>query len=181
MSTKPRVGSSIAISCWIFAAKTTDLQQQPTGAARTIVPSSIMLFFTIATLLINISSVSAQESRYNYSELSNFGVYQHVYPPTNIALDVKNCIPNETVTCPLFVAVLLSFNGSVYNGSGNLLGVQIALDQINDNPTMLPGYRLHYVLKDSQVMYVRIFIANVLKLVATPPLFRLNNMQTKHV
>lgn len=113
-----------------------------------------MLLFCIITTIFTFSLGGAQESRYNYEEHSNFGVYKHVYPPVDITRDVRNCTPNETVTCPLFVAVMLSF-GSVFNSSGSLLGVQIALDQINDNPTMLPGYKLHYLLKDSQV-YTRV-------------------------
>ncbi len=32
-------------------------------------------------------------------------------------------------------------------------GVQVALDQINSDPTMLPGYTLHYTLVDSKVIF----------------------------
>ena len=35
--------------------------------------------------------------------------------------------------------------------------VEVALDQINADPNMLPGYSLHYTLKDSQVY---IFVHN---------------------
>ncbi len=34
-------------------------------------------------------------------------------------------------------------------------GVEVALDQINSDPTMLPGYTLHYTLVDSQVRFTR--------------------------
>ncbi len=37
-------------------------------------------------------------------------------------------------------------------------GVQVALDQINSDPTMLPGYTLHYTLVDSQVRFMHWFL-----------------------
>ena len=112
-------------------------------------PSGAAILF-ILLCCIAFPSVRAQESKYNYGEHFNFGAYMHVYPPVDISQDVHSCIPNETVTCPLFVAVILSF-GSAFNSSGSLLGIQIALDQINEDPSILPGYKLHYLLKDSQV------------------------------
>jgi len=66
--------------------------------------------------------------------------YLHVYPPID-----------ENDTCkPLYFALLQSFGG-VYNGSGSVAGLQVALDRINSDPTLLPGYSLHYTLTDSQV------------------------------
>ena len=66
--------------------------------------------------------------------------YVHVYPPVD---------ENDTRT-PLYFALLQSFGGQ-YNGSGSVAGLQVALDRINSDPTLLPGYSLHYTLTDSQV------------------------------
>ena len=51
---------------------------------------------------------------------------------------------------PLYFALVLSFGGG-YKSIGALPGVQIALDYINSEPSILPGYSLHYTLTDSQV------------------------------
>ena len=51
---------------------------------------------------------------------------------------------------PLHFAVMLSFGGA-FTSIGSLPGVQIALDYINSEPSILPGYSLHYTLTDSQV------------------------------
>ena len=65
-----------------------------------------------------------------------------VYPSTNL---------NETDTAvPLYLALIMSF-GTTFNSSGTVPGVQVALDLINSDPHTLPGYRLHYILTDSQV------------------------------
>ena len=66
--------------------------------------------------------------------------YLHIYPPVH---------ENDTRT-PLYFALLQSFGGQ-YNGSGAVAGLQVALDGINSDPTLLPGYTLHYTLTDTQV------------------------------
>ena len=58
---------------------------------------------------------------------------------------------NNNGTVPLYFGLMMSFGGD-YTSSGGVPGVQVALDQINDDPTMLPGYTLHYILTDSQVV-----------------------------
>ena len=57
---------------------------------------------------------------------------------------------DNTTTEPLFFALILSFGGG-FNSSHMIPGVQLALDRINQDPQMLPGYTLHYTLTDSQV------------------------------
>ena len=64
--------------------------------------------------------------------------------------------PNETEyegegTTPLYIGLSMSFGGDFVAG-GAVAGVQVALNQINSDPYMLPGYTLHYTLTDSQVM-----------------------------
>ena len=51
---------------------------------------------------------------------------------------------------PLYFALMLSRGGD-YTSIGALPGVQIALDYINSQPSILPEYTLHYTLTDSQV------------------------------
>ena len=66
-----------------------------------------------------------------------------IYPPVN----------DTDGRTPLYFAVVLSFGGSSYKSVGALPGIQIALDYINSEPSILPGYSLHYTLTDSQVRH----------------------------
>ena len=70
--------------------------------------------------------------------------YHQIYPTVN-ETDGRS---------PLYFAVVLSFGGNNYKSIGALPGIQIALDYINSEPSILPGYSLHYTLTDSQVRYV---------------------------
>jgi len=65
--------------------------------------------------------------------------YLDIYPPVD---------ENDPRT-PLYFALLQSFGGN-YNGSGSVAGLQVALDRINNEPSLLSGYSLHYTLTDSQ-------------------------------
>ena len=79
-------------------------------------------------------------------------VYKQIYPPVSDSLlnSQDYCDPDSNRTCPLFIAFLSSFGG-IYKSNGGIPGVQIALDEINRDSSMLPGYTLHYTLKDSNV------------------------------
>ena len=66
--------------------------------------------------------------------------YLQVYPPVNESDD----------STPLYFALVLS-SGGEYTSIGALPGVQVALDYVNSQPDILPGYSLHYTLADSQV------------------------------
>ena len=57
-------------------------------------------------------------------------------------------VPNGTT--PLYFALMQSFGGS-YVSSGGIPGLMVALDEINSNSTVLPGYSLHYTLSDTGV------------------------------
>ena len=67
--------------------------------------------------------------------------YLQIYPPHNET-------DNRT---SLYLAVVLSLGGA-YTSIAALPGVQIALDYINSHPSILPGYTLHYLLTDSEVL-----------------------------
>jgi len=68
--------------------------------------------------------------------------YEQVYPPVN---------ENDSTT-DVFFALMVSFS-SRFNSSANVVGVKVALDMINSDPYLLPGYTLHYVLSDSEVSW----------------------------
>ena len=80
------------------------------------------------------------------------GSYQFVYPPDE----------DSDTRVDLYLALIMSFGfGGAFNTSGVVPGIQIALDLINNQPKLLPGYKLHYTLMDSQV---HIFIMCNLKI-----------------
>ena len=86
---------------------------------------------------------------------SKIGVYEEIYPAiSNLSQlqTVQDCTPETSSgsTCPLFFGLLSSFGG-IYRTSGCIPGVKMALDEINNDSSLLPGYVLHYTLKDSQV------------------------------
>ena len=62
----------------------------------------------------------------------------HVYPN----------VTNESTS--LYFAFMQSFSGG-YISSGGIPGVMVALDEINANSSVLPGYTLHYALSDNAV------------------------------
>ncbi len=66
-----------------------------------------------------------------------------IYPP----------VPSESEsnTTHLYFGLMMSFGGTL-KSSGVIPGVQIALDLVNNNQTVLKGYTLHYILYDSQVI-----------------------------
>ena len=83
------------------------------------------------------------------------GPYKEIYPYVDITRDQQSCVPDPTAggngTCPLYIALMVSFGGG-FVSSGVIPGVQLAINQINSDPSILPGYTLHYTLLDTQVL-----------------------------
>ena len=52
---------------------------------------------------------------------------------------------------PLHFALIQSLGGPQFDGSGSVAGVKVALDRINNDSSILPGYTLHYTFADSKV------------------------------
>ena len=67
------------------------------------------------------------------------------YPPLN-----KDSSQNADDRKPLVFGLIMSFGGS-FDSSGAVPGVRAALDRINSDAALLPGYTLHYALSDSRV------------------------------
>ena len=83
------------------------------------------------------------------------GPYKEIYPYVDITRDQQSCVPDPAAgvdgTCPLYIALMMSFGGD-FVSSGAIPGVQLAINQINSDPSILPGYTLHYTLLDTQVL-----------------------------
>ena len=111
-----------------------------------------MMAYALTSILIVLAAIAnlgaAQLGSPNNSQIYD-GPYIQVYPPADLSQNQQTCSTQST-TCPLFFAFIQSFGG-VYDGRGTIPGVQLALDQINADPNMLPGYTLHYTLMNSNV------------------------------
>ena len=68
--------------------------------------------------------------------------FRPFYPPAEPS--------NPDTRVNLSIALLMSFGGA-FNSSGTVPGIQVALDLINNDTELLPGYKLGYQLMDSQV------------------------------
>ena len=93
-----------------------------------------------AVLLVVVYLVAVQPSPGSGGVLHDGRVFQ-VYP------DLED-VPNGTT--PLYFALMQSFSGG-YVSAGGIPGLMVALDEINRNSTVLPGYSLHYTLSDNAV------------------------------
>ena len=100
-------------------------------------------FFVFAALATAVSAQTDNESLVDSSP-SPWPYYLQVYPGTDPSGETSVELKS------LYFALMMSFGGD-YRSSGTIPGVQVALDQINSDPTLLPGYQLHYTLTDSQV------------------------------
>ena len=78
-----------------------------------------------------------------FSILGLVSAIHSVYPPEDV----------HDSRVDIYFGFITSF-GNTYNSSGTVPAVQIALDLINDHPTLLPNYKLHYQLADSQVSVI---------------------------
>ena len=70
-----------------------------------------------------------------------------IYPPLSAAHDSR--------TLPLYVGLIQSYDvtleDELLESVGTVVGTQIALDHINSDPSMFPGYSLHYNFINSPV------------------------------
>ena len=105
------------------------------------------LLVTIAPALLTL--VSAQPLTYNPDD------YLEVYPDPRD----PEVLQGRT---PLHFALIQSLGGpfSEFDASGSVAGVKIALDRINNDSSLLPGYTLHYTFANSQVSPLCYYLAS---------------------
>ena len=63
---------------------------------------------------------------------------------------LNSSVVHASAPKPLVFGLIMSFGGS-FDSSGAVPGVRVALDRINNDTSLLPGYTLHYALSDSRV------------------------------
>ena len=124
LSIKPLYGNCVCIRSAMLCRR--KMCTVLTSARTTLMAAIIVMFFLQPT--------------YTFDASSTPWPYLQIYPPVNES-DARK---------PLYFALMLSFGGD-YTSIGALPGVQIALDYVNSNPSLLPGYSLHYTLTDSRV------------------------------
>ena len=107
-----------------------------------------MAYITSALLLLlaSLTEIASAQSANESTTLTPSWTrpYLQVYPPVS----ADEAAAGSTKS--LYFALAMSFGGN-FKSSGTIPGVQAALDKINSDPTILPGYKLHYTLTDSQV------------------------------
>ena len=81
---------------------------------------------------------------------NSYSPYKQVYPDADIQQDPRNCSVSENGTCPLYIALMMAFDGDFIT-SGVIPGIQVAIDEINNDPSVLPGYTMHYTLMPTRV------------------------------
>ena len=103
--------------------------------------SRLATFFALSVL------VTFTQPSGKVSSPSPWSYYLQVYPGSDPSASEAALRPPLR---SLYFALMMSFGGD-FKTARAIPGVQAALDQINRDPTLLPGYQLHYTLIDSQV------------------------------
>ena len=94
--------------------------------------------YSVVSVAVLVAACLVQPLR---AEVLNNGDVFQVYPALEDA-------PEGTT--PLYFALMQSFSGG-YVSAGGIPGLMVALDEINNNSDVLPGYSLHYTLSDNGV------------------------------
>ena len=110
------------------------------------VPSDCAFTFLVLVfaVLVNVVPTKTDNQSLVNSSPSPWPYYLQVYPSNDPSEETSVGIKS------LYFVLMMSFGGD-FRSSGAVPGVQVALDRINSDPTLLPGYQLQYTLTDSQV------------------------------
>ena len=95
----------------------------------------------LAIVIVIVSTYGVQSLSYDPDD------YLEVYPDPRDPEVLKG-------RTPLHFALIMSLGGqgSQIDGSGAVAGVKVALDRINNDSSLLPGYTLHYTFANSKVL-----------------------------
>ena len=103
----------------------------------------------VATLLVLFTVICILGKAQEFLDQAEINRIQHViannehYPALPTELSAKKA---------LVFGLIMSFGGNI-DSSGAVPGVRVALDRINNDTSLLPGYTLHYALSDSRVSF----------------------------
>ena len=94
----------------------------------------------LASLLVSVLLTTGHCLTYDPAE------YLEIYPNPRDPNILKGRVP-------IHFALIQSLGGdsNQFDASGSLAGVKVALDRINNDRSLLPGYTLHYTVTNSQV------------------------------
>ena len=106
---------------------------------------SVSVVYGTLCLLAVLNEVSLVAAQATSSDLEG---QDHVYPSSVAQGDTRT---------PLTLGLMLSFSGD-YVIKDAIPGIQLAVDTINAG-NILPGYRLHYSLTNSQVSVTRFLVS----------------------
>ena len=101
--------------------------------------SLMSLIMQCLYICYKLQAVTGQADSLSKDEIIRNNIF---YPPLNASADLK----------PLVFGLIMSFGGYL-DSSDAVPGVRVALDRINNDTNILPGYSLHYALSDSQVCH----------------------------
>ena len=113
--------------------------------------------YGVVSVAVLVAACLVQPSR---GEVLNNGDVFQVYPALEDA-------PEGTT--PLYFALMQSFSGG-YVSAGGIPALMVALDEINNNSDVLPGYSLHYTLSDNGVCSYSHRLLKMVLLLATDAL-----------
>lgn len=105
---------------------------------------SALVLFLFCCFNINIYSCQCQDflNPEEIDQTEHFIRNNRFYPPLK---------KNDSGLKPLVFGLIMSFGGNI-DSSGAVPAIRVALDRINNDKSLLPGYSLHYALSDSQVI-----------------------------
>ena len=99
---------------------------------------------TVATLLVLLTLTCSLGKAQDFLDQAEIDRIAHVIENN------EHYPPLQSAKKPLVFGLIMSFGGNI-DSSGVVPGVRVALDRINNDTNLLPGYTLHYALSDSRV------------------------------
>lgn len=133
---------TVLVNACICASALADIEAEMAQFATTVT--------TLSSILCSCFICSQCQSFLNPAEISKTEQIirdNMFYPPLE-----SNSSQNVSRK-PLVFGLIMSFGGN-FDSSSAVPGVRVALDHINNDSYLLPGYTLHYALSDSRVRFL---------------------------